>query len=116
MSQTLVVECKFFIPLIRDANLSDGLHHETTAWEWLEDELLVTFDGLSVAPGLFRGAYRDPDTGERVSDESRQFIVALPMDQLEELRVILRQACTTFQQKCIYLSVAGQVEFVRQQL
>jgi len=116
MSQTLIVECRFFVPLVRDANLSDGLTHETTAWEWLEDELLIAFDGLSVAPGLFRGAYRDPDTGERVTDESRHFIVALPIDQLEDLRNILGQACLVFQQKCIYLSVAGQVEFVKHEL
>jgi hypothetical protein len=115
MAKSLMLECQFFVPLNRDGILSDGLPHETTAWEWLEDELLITFDGLSVTPGLFRGAYRDPDTGERVNDESRQFIVALSMDRLDELRVILQQACTMFQQKCIYLSVAGQVEFVKYQ-
>jgi hypothetical protein len=47
-----------------------------------------------------------------VIDESRRYVVALPQDQVDELRALLREACTVFQQKCIYLSVAGYVEFV----
>jgi hypothetical protein len=39
-------------------------------------------------------------------------IVAVPRARVEELRELLRQACGKFQQKGIYLSVAGRVEFV----
>ena len=58
-------ECTFFIPIRRDGNLSDGEPHETDAWEWLDEELFIRFDGGT-------------------------------------------------QQKCIYLSIAGHVEFVEQ--
>ena len=105
-------ECAFLIPIQRDAVLSDGELHSTEAWEWLRDELFVRFDGVSQAPGLYSGAYRDPDTGQRVNDESRRFIVALPEERVEELKVMLRIACEVFQQKCIYLSIAGSVELV----
>ncbi len=105
-------ECAFLIPMERDAILSDGQLHSIEAWEWLRDELFVRFDGVTQAPGLYSGAYRDPDTGQRVNDESRRFIVAIPEDQVEELKAILRIACEVFQQKCIYFSVAGSVELV----
>ncbi len=105
-------ECAFLIPIRRDTILSDGELHSTEAWEWVRDELFVRFDGVTQAPGLYSGAYRDPDTGERVNDESRRFIVALPEERFEELKVRLRIACEVFQQKCIYLSIAGSVELV----
>jgi hypothetical protein len=39
-------------------------------------------------------------------------LLALARSRLAELRQLLAQACGRFQQKCIYLSVAGRVEFV----
>jgi hypothetical protein len=45
--------------------------------------------------------------------ESRRFIVAIPQSRLDELRLLLVEACTWFFQKCIYLNVAGEVEFIR---
>jgi hypothetical protein len=47
-----------------------------------------------------------------MDDSSRKFIVALPRRRLRELRALLVEACGVFQQKCIYLSVGGTVEFV----
>jgi hypothetical protein len=38
--------------------------------------------------------------------------VALARKQLRRLRSLLREACVIFQQKKIYLSVAGLVEFI----
>lgn len=82
-------------------------------WIWLEKVLFADFAGGTVAPGNYQGFYEDPDTGEVVRDRSRKFIVAIPRDALGDLRNLLREACERFAQKCIYLSVAGQVEFVR---
>jgi hypothetical protein len=31
---------------------------------------------------------------------------------MDDLRALLKAACATFHQKCIYLAVAGRVEFV----
>ena len=58
------------------------------------------------------GWYQDPDTGERVTDLSHKYTVALPRAEVGRLRALLREACVQFAQKCIYLSVAGHVEFV----
>ena len=112
MIQKPFLECSFFVPIRRDANLSDGELHSTDVWEWLDDELFNRFAGRTIAPGLYDGFYRDPDTQERVADESRKFIVAVADDRLDELRELLAAACVKFQQKCIYLSAAGAVEFI----
>ena len=107
-----VVQCEFLIPTCRDAELSDGLEHQAEAWEWFDTELFLRFDGGTLAPGLYSGFYRDPDTGQRVNDESQKFIVAIAEREVDQLRLMLGEACTRFQQKCIYLSVAGRVEFI----
>jgi hypothetical protein len=104
-------ECSFLIPVRRDRILSDGKLQRARTWIWLQHELLV-FGGATRAPDLYEGWYLDPDTGEQVEDRSRKYIVAVPRARVEELRELLRQACGEFQQKCIYLSVAGRVEFV----
>jgi hypothetical protein len=104
-------ECSFLIPLRRDSILSDGRPHRRKTWAWLDGELSA-FGGGSRAPEPYEGWYRDRETGERVNDRSRKYFVAVSRAQLEELRGLLRQACVEFQQKTIYLSVAGRVEFV----
>ena len=112
MTQVKIVECSFFIPIVRDSNLSDGLIHKLETWQKLSDELFTRFGGRTMAPGTYSGAYRDPNTGLEVTDESRKFYLAVSENSLDEVRQLLREACDWFQQKCIYLSAAGQVEFV----
>jgi hypothetical protein len=107
-----LVECSFFIPLTRDANLSDGAAHPAEAWQWLDNELFIRFQGRTIAPGEYQGFYRDPDTRQQVGDNSRRYIVAVPSQELDGLRSVLAGACVIFAQKCIYFSVGGQVEFV----
>ena len=111
MSSSLV-ECSFFIPLRRDANLADGAPHPVEAWEWLDNELFVRFSGGTMAPGEYHGFYQDPDSAQRVDDASYRFIVAVPKKEIDRLRLLLSAACVLFAQKCIYLSVGGKVEFV----
>jgi hypothetical protein len=113
MASPSLVECSFFLPVRRDAILSDGQIHSVDAWEWLDDELFESFGGRTIAPGLYEGFYPDPDTGEKVNDQSRRYIVAVTSDDLNSVRALLREACKVFQQKCIYLSVSGQVEMVQ---
>jgi hypothetical protein len=106
-----LVECGFYIPIHRDKNLSDGQPHLTEAWEWLDDRL-YDFGGATRSAALHIGFYKDADTKERVHDQSCRYEVALLRRQVSKLRALLREACRVFQQKCIYLSVAGYVEFV----
>jgi hypothetical protein len=106
-----LLECSFLIPVRRDSKLSDGGPHRRREWTWLEKEL-VALGGVTQATGLYAGWYVDPDTRKPVKDLSRKFFVALPREEITRLRSLLREACGVFQQKCIYLSVAGHVEFV----
>jgi hypothetical protein len=105
-----LLECSFLIPIRRDRNLSDGKRHKKIAWFWLVEQL-DGFGGATRAPD-HEGWYFDPDTRERVPDRSRKYIVAVPRARVAALRKVLSQACAQFAQKCIYLSVAGYVEFV----
>lgn len=107
-----LIECSFLIPLRRDSNLSDGAEHQPAAWEWLYAELFERFGGVTQAPGIYRGFYVDPSTSERVGDDSYRFVIAAPERGVDELRRLLVGFTVIFQQKCIYLSVAGRVEFV----
>jgi hypothetical protein len=106
-----LLECSFLIPLQRDANLSDGKLHTRKAWNWLEEQLLV-FGGGTMATQQYKGWYQDPDTHQPVTDLSREYFVALAREEVGRLRSLLKEACRVFWQKCIYLSVAGHVEFV----
>ena len=111
MTRKRLLECSFLIPIRRDRNLSDGRRHSTGAWQWL-DNRLSEFGGATRDTALQEGWYLDRDTGERVTDLSRRYLVAVGRKQLGRLRAGLRDACWVFRQKCIYLSVAGQVEFI----
>ena len=106
-----MLECSFLIPIRRDKNLSDGGPHRSRDWDWLEDRL-AAFGGATRDTALHEGWYLDPGTEERVTDRSRRYVVAVKRASLGTLRGLLRQACKVFRQKCIYLSVAGFVEFV----
>lgn len=75
-------------------------------------ELWSRFSGATQSPGLYVGFYQDPDSGQMVTDESRRYIVAVPQSRLKDLRELMREACDVFHQKCIYLSIAGKVEFI----
>jgi hypothetical protein len=107
-----LIECSFLIPVHRDKTLSDGELHFPEAWAWLRDQLHDRFGGVTFAPGLYEGSWKKPVTGEVVSDQSRRYIVAVPSEQLDGVREILTSACKVFCQQCIYLSIAGQVEFI----
>jgi hypothetical protein len=111
MARKRLLECSFFIPIRRDRALSDGEEHAAEAWLWLQDQLFP-FGGATRAIELYEGWYEDRDTGQRVTDLSRRYVVAVPAGKVKALWQVLRQACGVFQQKCIYLSVVGQVEFV----
>ena len=112
MPDETIVECSFLIPIRRDVNLSDGKDHEPETWDKLNAEMFSRFGGRTIAPGVYSGAYRDPDTGLEVPDESVKYFIAIPETMFDQLRQLLVEACNLFQQKCIYLNIAGKVEFV----
>jgi hypothetical protein len=107
-----ILECSFLIPVRRDSHLSEGSKHDPSTWQLVYRELFERFGGGTRPPGTYQGFYKDSDSGEQVSDESFKFVVAVTESRLPELRGLLRAFTIIFQQKCIYLSVAGRVEFV----
>ena len=108
-----LLECAFYIPIRGDRGLSPGRLHTVRQWRWLEEQLFDSFESRGTRPLCnFQGSYRDADTGLEVHDESRMYVIALRRRKVSVLRRILEQACRVFHQKCIYLSVAGRVEFV----
>jgi hypothetical protein len=112
MSTKILRECRFLIPLCRDKEISDGDLHQTDTWQWLDSELAELFGGRTKSTETLQGSWKNPKTGAITSDESIQFIVAVPKQRLDELRDVLSLACIVFAQQCIYLSIAGNVEFV----
>jgi hypothetical protein len=76
MVQDPLLECKFFIPVLRDAKLSDGHHHEERFWEWLVFVLFDKFGGNDPGRNDPRILSRS-DTSEQVGDESHEFTVAI---------------------------------------
>src|SRR5438309_604328 len=110
------VQCEFFIPIVRD---SDKKPHQPIAWSLLVNEIRRVFPaghsgpetfyrGVSLVPGEFEENTEVPP----VQDMSRRYILAIPETKLNDLRLLLKMAVHTFDQLAIYLSVAGQVEFV----
>jgi hypothetical protein len=112
LMSTIGVECHFLIPLRRDKEISDGKLHKPAAWKWIARELYKLSEAWTLAPGVYEGQWKSPETGEVVMDYSRRYIVALPRKKVAELRRLLVEACAVFQQRCIYLVVAGRAELV----
>lgn len=107
-----MIECSFLIPMRRDAEISDGKPHGRDSWLWLESTLYDRFDAFTAAPGEYRGVWKSPSTQSRIRDKCRKYEVAVLRGRLPELRGVLRAACDKFEQRCIYLSVAGHVELI----
>ena len=104
-------ECKFLIPRLRDARLSAAEPHVTWDWSWLEGELWERFGIVrwSGAPEIARW----PDKNRRpICDRSKVYTIAVPDEKIDELRVLLMEACVRFYQECIYLRVGERAELV----
>jgi hypothetical protein len=112
MNPEKILECSFLIPLHRDQEISDGNSHKPVAWDWLRHELYDRFDGWTLAPDVYEGMWKSP-SGLPIADQSRKYIVAIPESKIQNLRTMVADACVQFQQQMIYLSIAGQVEFIK---
>ena len=109
--------CVFLIPVVRD---SDRKPHTPLAWRLLQDVLIQTFGGSSGpeevlyyrSPEAVPGMWTPGGSESPVEDRSRKYTLAIPRDRVEDLRVVLRRAGNSFDQRVIYLEVAGYAEFV----
>lgn len=109
--------CSFLVPVVRD---SDRQPHPPILWRLLEDALLGLFDGLGGPETVL--LYRmpqpvpgrwSPEPGETpVEDASRRYTVAVAAGRVDELRALLRRAGNSFDQRVMYLEVAGFAELL----
>ena len=115
-----LVECSFPIPIVRD---SDRQPHQPHAWDDLTIELrdlVKSYPRGHQGPktvfhweeDVTPGEYEEGPRSGATRDESRKYWIALPAGKVDDLREMLRRAANTFDQRAIYLSVAGRVEFV----
>ena len=110
------VQCEFFVPIVRN---SDKVPHQPSAWMALGNEIRRAFPAGHSGPetfyrgdSLIPGEYEDVPKEPPIADESRRYLLAIPESKVDDLRRILRKAANTFDQKAMYLSVKGIVEFI----
>ena len=102
------VETKFLIPLKEDSSFG-GEKHPYTRWQKLQTDLFIMFEGWTVSSANYRGVYKDPDSGEMVSDESVQYMVTLDEKKVPELRDYLRDhVSVAFRQKAYIFTMEFQ--------
>lgn len=107
-----LIETSFLIPLHEDKDIGNGRLHPATRWMYFQRRLFNCFAGWTLAPGIYKGSYRDPKTGLEVTDLSRKYILAVPKNDLSKLRIFLKKEGAIFRQKFIYFEVAGKVELL----
>lgn len=110
------VQCEFFVPIVRN---SDKDPHQPMAWTLLGNEIRRVFPAGHSGPetfyrgdALIPGEYEDSPGDPPIKDTSRRYLLAIRAEKLDDLRQLLRKAANTFDQKAIYLSVKGDVEFI----
>jgi hypothetical protein len=57
--------------------------------------------------GTVRGQWLDKEKRDNVPDDSIEFVVAVPPDQIPQLDDLFEEICTQFDQKCIYFTIGG---------
>ena|SRR5450759_3618949 len=116
MTSNAYVECRFLVPTLR--NTTRELH-SPTAWRLLQDALLARFQGsqgprirIFFSPSLHPGDWAPVANAPAVTDECREYLVAVESSRLDELRDLLGRAAVTFDQEVIYVSIAGTVDYI----
>jgi hypothetical protein len=111
-----LIQCEFFVPIVRN---SDKKPHQPSAWTQLGNEIRRVFPAGHSGPETFYrgdalvpGEYEDSKDEPPIQDTSRRYLLAIPEAKVDDLRLLLRRAANTFDQKAMYLSVKGEVEFV----
>jgi hypothetical protein len=110
------VQCEFFVPIVRN---SDKKPHQPSAWNALGNEIRRAFPAGHSGPETFYrgdslvpGEFEDEPSSPPIQDSSRRYLLAIPEAKVDDLRLLLRKAANTFDQKAMYLAVKGYVEFV----
>ena len=57
--------------------------------------------------GTVRGQWLDKEKRDNVPDDSIEFVVAVPPDQMTPLFALFEEICARFDQKCLYFTTGG---------
>jgi len=109
--------CVFLVPVVRD---SDRKPHPSILWRRLQDVLVRLFEGIGGPETVLYYRTLDPVAGswsagqgsDPVEERSRKYTVAVPRERVDELRALLRRAGNSFDQRVMYLEVAGYAELL----
>ena len=109
--------CGFLVPVLRDSNRQP---HRPVLWDLLQDALVERFEGFGGPETVLYYRTAEPVTGvwspekgrNLVEDLSRKYTVALASEHLGELRALLRRVGNSFDQRVMYLEVAGYAELL----
>jgi hypothetical protein len=112
MREEEFIETSFLIPLHEDKEIGNGKLHPSDRWTFFQRKLYITFEGWTLAPGVYQGCYKEPDTGQEIADFSYKYILAVAKKDLDKLKEFLRTECAVFRQKFIYFEAAGKVELL----
>jgi hypothetical protein len=108
-----------FTILIPELRNSDSQPHGAERWQTFEANLLDIAGGFSRNHNLVRGCWRN-SAGNTVRDNSVCFRVALPAPHFgpttdlafDKLVGLVKSACHTFDQQCIYFAETGIAELI----
>ena len=106
------VEYSILIPTREDKELGNGQPHPATKWASFQEELRLLAHGWRVYPNPSTGEWVDPETGRVVSDDCRDYRVAVEEKDIPALMSLLKEARKLFKQKCLYVRRSGEVEFI----
>ncbi|MBI5886631.1 MAG: hypothetical protein HZB85_08655 [Deltaproteobacteria bacterium] len=115
--RTSIIQVSYLIPITEDRFLGTGKKHHDLRWQLHKEKLYSEFGGYTISPGLYSGAYTDPNAKKEVTDESFEFRVAVSSKEIGKLRKFLKEFVgPLFRQKMIYTVVKGEVEFIESNL
>lgn len=103
--------------MVRD---SDRKPHPSILWRLLQDGLVRTFGAVTGPetvlyyrnPVAVPGAWSPGEGQAVVEDLCRKYTVAVSSERLDDLREFLRRAGNSFDQRVMYLEVAGYAELL----
>ncbi len=109
--------CVFLVPIVWD---SDRKPHPPVLWRLLQDALIRKFGAVTGPETVLyyrkaqpvSGAWSPGEGEEPVEDLSRKYTVAITTHQIDALRALLRRTGNTFDQRVMYLEVAGYAELL----
>ena len=102
-----LVACEILIPRLSDRTRKPFPANKVRGWR---RELARRFGGYTDR-GAVAGVWMD-EQGQLVGDESNCYLVAVEPARVEELRAFAREACKTFDQRCIYFQIVGWAELL----